>query len=103
MKLPTHTSTKLFGMACTPEQASIVVIPVPWEVTVSSRSGTSLGPEGVLKASLELKGLEQCGVTATRAQAPSIAMLPIPYDWKALSETLRHDTLRYIHSLESGF
>lgn len=30
-------------------------------------------------------------------------MLPIPHDWKVLSDMLRQHTVGYIHSLESGF
>jgi agmatinase len=101
MKLPTHSSTKLFGVACPPEKASVIIIPVPWEVTVSSRSGTVLGPEIILKASYELGSLAQHEDSGI--QALGVAMLPIPYDWKTLSDTLRHHTVGYIHAMESGF
>lgn len=97
MKLLTHTVTKLFGSSCPLEKASVVIIPVPWEVTVSSRSGTALGPEGILKASYALKN---------QAYPPhdlGATMLPIPYDWKALSDTLRHHTVGFIHAIEAGF
>lgn len=101
MRFPAHSSTKLFGVACPPEKASVVIIPVPWEVTVSSRSGTVLGPESILKASHEL------GVMAPHAtptiQELGVSMLPIPHDWRALSDTLRHHTVGHIHAMESGF
>lgn len=103
MKLPTYTSTKIFGTTCALEQASVIIIPVPWEVTVSSRSGTSLGPESVLKASYELKDLGEYADMHTTMQDLNVAMLPIPYDWKTLSDTLRQDTIGYIHAMESGF
>ncbi|MEM9417239.1 MAG: arginase family protein [Bacteroidota bacterium] len=97
MKLP--SSSNLFGVACPLEEASIVIIPVPWEVTVSSRSGTALGPESILKASQELRMIrhEYAG-----AQAMGVTMLPIPHDWKMLSDTLRHHTIGYIQAHEAG-
>ncbi|MHA7878081.1 MAG: agmatinase family protein [Bacteroidota bacterium] len=101
MKFPTHNPAKLFGVACPPEKASVVVIPVPWEVTVSSRSGTALGPESVLKASHELGSTTPHETPS--AQELGIAMLPIPHDWKGLSDTLRHHTVGHIHAMESGF
>lgn len=102
MKLPTHIlPTKIFGVVCPPEEASIVIIPVSWDVTVSSRSGTSLGPESILKASYELGGMIQHD--ASSVQKLSITMLPISHDWKALSDTLRHHTVGYLHAMESGF
>jgi agmatinase len=101
MKLSTHSPDKLFGVACPPEKASVIIIPVPWEITVSSRSSTALGPESILKASYELGDVTQND--ASGMQNFGISMLPIPYDWKTLSDTLRHHTIGYIHAMESGF
>lgn len=101
MKLSTRTPTQLFGVACPPEEASVIIIPVPWEVTVSSRSGTALGPESILKASCELGSVNQHDVSSIRKLG--VALLPIPHDWKALSDTLRHHTAGYINAMESGF
>jgi agmatinase len=100
MKLPTHNPTKLFGVACPPEEASMIIIPVPWEVTGSSRSGTSLGPESILKASYELGGMIRHEIYGI--QELGVSMLPIPHNWKALSDTLRNHTVGYIHAMESG-
>ncbi len=47
-------SEALFGLSTKYEDAHIVVIPVPWEVTTSYGSGASLGPEAILKASPQL-------------------------------------------------
>jgi agmatinase len=101
MKLSTHTPTKLFGVACPLEEASVVIIPVPWEVTVSSRSGTSLGPESILKASHELGSMNRHDISSI--QELGVALLPIPHNWKVLSNTLRHHTVGYMHAIESGF
>ncbi len=44
----------LFGLPFTPEEAQVVVVPVPWEVTVSYRAGTAQGPEAIREASLQV-------------------------------------------------
>lgn len=41
----------IFGVDCPPEDANIVIIPVPWEATVSYGDGTALGPPSILAAS----------------------------------------------------
>lgn len=89
----------LFCLSCSLSEASLIVIPAPWEVTVSSRSGTALGPESILKASYQLDLFSHEYPAVAKM---GIAMLPIPHDWKMLSDTLRHDTAGYIHALELG-
>ena len=44
----------LFGLPFTPEEAQVVVVPVPWEVTVSYRAGTANGPAAIREASLQV-------------------------------------------------
>ena len=44
----------LFGLPFTAEEAQVVVIPVPWEVTVSYRAGTADGPAAIQEASLQV-------------------------------------------------
>ena len=49
----------LFGLPHGPEDAKLVVIPVPWEVTISARSGTANGPKQVLLASQQVDVFER--------------------------------------------
>jgi agmatinase len=44
----------IFGLPFSAEQSEIIIIPVPWEVTVSYGSGSSKGPEAVLEASFQV-------------------------------------------------
>lgn len=44
----------IFGVPTSEQQAKIVIIPVPWEVTTSYGGGTANGPECVLKASIQV-------------------------------------------------
>jgi agmatinase len=104
LSLPHNVSraTNKVGLFClpySPSDASLIIIPAPWEVTVSTRSGTALGPESILKASYQLDLFVH---DYPRASQMGIAMLPIPHDWKMLSDNLRHDTTSYIHALELG-
>src|SRR5687767_11724063 len=40
----------LFGLPFSPQEARVVIVPVPWEATVSYGSGTADGPAAVLAA-----------------------------------------------------
>ena len=51
---PGDVAGGLFGLPFTPEEAQVVVVPVPWEVTVSYRAGTAQGPAAVHEASLQV-------------------------------------------------
>jgi agmatinase len=44
----------IFGLPFTQEQAELVIIPIPWEVTVSYRLGTSRSAEKILDASKQI-------------------------------------------------
>ncbi len=41
--------------ACRPDQASVVLVPVPYDATTSSQPGARGGPEAILNASLQLE------------------------------------------------
>ncbi len=51
---PGDVAGGLFGLPFTPDEAQVVVVPVPWEVTVSYRAGTAQGPEAIREASLQV-------------------------------------------------
>jgi agmatinase len=44
----------LFGLPTTPDEARLVIVPVPWDATTSYRAGTSRGPEAIRVASHQL-------------------------------------------------
>jgi agmatinase len=45
----------IYGLPTRPEDAALVLIPVPWEVTVSYRGGTAHGPAAILAASHQVE------------------------------------------------
>ncbi len=51
---PANPDNNIFGLPFTEEEAMVVILPVPWEVTVSSGTGTSRSAEQVMKASLQV-------------------------------------------------
>jgi len=44
----------LFGLPYSAEHSEVIIVPVPWEVTVSYRDGTALGPKAILNASSQI-------------------------------------------------
>lgn len=44
----------IYGLPFNYKDAEIVILPVPWEVTVSYAGGTALGPEAILEASKQV-------------------------------------------------
>lgn len=76
----------IYGLPSTPEQAQVVLIPVPWEATVSYGSGTAGGPAAILKASRQVDLLDR---ETGRPYEAGIAMLPIPAAVRAWSDAAR--------------
>jgi agmatinase len=89
----------LFGLPFEPENAQLVIIPVPWEVTVSYSAGTANGPATILKASAQVD-LYQGDIH--EAWRYGIAMLPIPGAIAESSKALRDKAAHYIAELETG-
>ena len=65
----------IFGLPYTPEDAALVLVPVPWEATTSYGGGTSDGPAAILKASRQVDLYDLDG---GRAYEAGIAMLEEP-------------------------
>jgi agmatinase len=51
---PGLVSNNIFGLPFDEQEAGLILIPVPWEVTVSYRPGTSRGPEQIFDASMQV-------------------------------------------------
>jgi agmatinase len=47
-------SNNIFGLPFSEDEAAVVLLPVPWEVTVSYRQGTARGPEHIFESSLQV-------------------------------------------------
>jgi agmatinase len=49
-----NPSNNIYGFPITEEEARLVILPVPWEVTVSYSAGTARAAEHILKASMQV-------------------------------------------------
>ncbi|MFM1935210.1 MAG: hypothetical protein RI990_169 [Planctomycetota bacterium] len=80
------TGDGLFGLETRPEDARLVVIPVPFDATTSYRAGTARGPQHVLEASrqVDLEDIQYGPIWKA-----GIAMLPVPKAIAALSARAR--------------
>src|SRR5687768_18298776 len=85
----------LFGLPTTVEEAAVVVIPVPWEATVSYGSGTADGPAAILKASRQVDLLDR---ETGRPYEAGIAMLEIPAEVRGWSDEARGKAAPVIQS-----
>jgi agmatinase len=76
----------IYGLPHTPDEAEVVLIPVPWEATVTWGTGTRNGPQAILDASRQIDLQDrETGTPYERG----IAMLPIPKDLAAKSDEAR--------------
>ena len=51
---PGDANAQIYGLPFTPDEADIVLVPVPWEVTTSYGGGTSRGPGAIFDASFQV-------------------------------------------------
>ncbi|KUG07513.1 agmatinase [Solirubrum puertoriconensis] len=93
------TSGGLFGLPFTVDEAQVVVVPVPWEVTVSYRAGTAQGPAAIAEASAQVDLYDPDIADAWKL---GLAMDEINAEWEAESKQLRESAEEYINWLEDG-
>ena len=89
----------LFGLPYDVASADIVVIPVPWDVTVSYGSGTAEGPKAILEASSQI---DYAQPDLEEVWKLKVAMSNIPEVWYAKGKSLRALSEKYIDWLENG-
>lgn len=90
---------RLFGLPYSLEESQLVIVPLPWEVTVSSQTGTAKGPEKIIEVSSEI-GLFSKEIN--EVWKLKIACLDLPKEIKKQSDQLRSLAALHIRSLESG-
>lgn len=89
----------MFGLPFTAEESEIVVVAVPWEVTVSYGAGASAGPAAILEASYQIDLLHQ--------DFPELWKLGIhldegPAHWLPTSTQMKEEAQQIIAALENG-
>lgn len=89
----------MYGLPFSSEESDTILIPVPWEVTVSYGGGTANGPEAILEASYQVDLYDPFVKDAWKK---GIAMDEISEEIKTNSEILRQSAERYIEALANG-
>ena len=92
-------SGQLFGLPFNEENAEVIIVPIPWEVTVSYKGGTAIGPQAILDASAQVDLFVKDIPDAWKL---GIAMLPFPEKVKEESDALRTQAEKHIEKLEAG-
>ena len=90
---------KLFGLPVDPDAAELIVIPVPWEVTVTYKTGTAGAPAAVLSASSQIDLFHHVVAEAWKIKA---ALLPVSENLMHENRTLRSLASSHIAALEQG-
>jgi agmatinase len=98
---PGLADESIFGLPFSAEESEIIIIPVPWEVTVSYGAGASQGPSAILDASFQ--------VDLHHQEFPELWKLGIFLNLNDETENIANESVALkelaqpiIHALESG-
>ncbi|MBL7924209.1 MAG: agmatinase family protein [Bacteroidia bacterium] len=96
---PALGEANVFGLPFNSEESEIVLIPVPWEATVSYGGGTAQGPEAILEASAQ--------VDLYHPEFPElwklgISMEPVSRRLLKSSKALKKEAVKIIEALSNG-
>ncbi len=92
-------SNNIFGLPFKQENAALVLLPVPWEVTISYRDGTSRGPENIYDASMQIDLYDPDVVDGWKK---GFYMMPVDKNIKKKSDFLRQCAELIISHLVDG-
>ncbi len=90
---------QFLGLPYSSEEAEIVILPVPWDVTTSYRAGTVYGPTSVINASYQI---DLTSPYVPEAWNIKIHSKPVSKEWIQLNRKLRKRSEDYIAFLEEG-
>lgn len=94
-----NNSDNVYGLPYSCAEARLVILPVPWEVTVSYSAGTVEGPEAVLAASFQVDLYDPYVKDAWKL---GLAMDKVNLELKSQSNTLRKEAEKYIAMYAEG-
>ena len=94
-----NPNNNIFGLPTSEEGARLIILPVPWEVTVSYGAGTSRSPEAVLKASLQVDLYDS---DYPESWKEGYFMLPTDKKLLMKSDFLRKETELYLDYISKG-
>lgn len=96
---PGITNGSYFGLPFTPDEAGLVLLSVPWDVTVSYGEGTAEAPESMIKASLQIDLFD---LHNPEGWKKGIATIPLDTRVARLGNQLREKAREVIESYEEG-
>lgn len=96
---PGDPGSSLFGLPFDTAEAEVVVVPVPWDVTVSYKDGASRGPDAVLSASAQVDLFDPSVPDAWKI---GLAMDEISDEVREAASRLREDAKTYIDAITTG-
>jgi len=76
----------IFGLPHTPDEARVVLLPVPWDATTSYRAGASAGPRAIFDASMQV---DLYDAEVGKPYERGVAMLPESGELRAWNEEAR--------------
>lgn len=88
-----------FALPFQPEDASIVLLSAPWDVTTSYRAGTHLGPQAIIDASVQVDLYDPL---VPNAWDIPIATIPCPEELTLLNAEARSKAEEVIAAWEEG-
>jgi agmatinase len=96
---PASIHNNIFGLPFTEEESTVVLLPVPWEVTVSYKAGAARAPEQIFNASqqIDLHDLDN-----PQGWQKGFFMRPIDKDILMRSDYLRKEAELFIHFQQEG-
>ena len=93
-------SNNIFGLPFSEENSQLVLLPVPWEVTVSYRTGTAQGPDLIFEAAMQVDLFDP---DVKDGWKKGFYMLPVDRNIRKKSDYLRQCTeLILSHMVDGG-
>jgi agmatinase len=94
-----NPDNNIFSLPFTKEEAKVIIMPVPWEVTVSYRAGTARAPEHIYSASLQVDLFD---LDYKDAWKEGFYMPPCDKKVQLKSDYLRKEAELYINYISQG-
>jgi agmatinase len=94
-----NPDNNIFGLPSTEEEARLIILPIPWEVTVSYNAGTARAPEHILNASLQVDLFDP---DITEAWKEGFYMRSVDKKILTKSDYLRKEAELYINYISHG-
>jgi len=94
-----NAKNNIFGLPTSEEDAALIILPVPWEVTVSYGSGTARAPEAIFRAAFQV---DVHDAEIPYAWKHGYYMRPVDKKLLLKSDYLRREAELYIDYISQG-